>query len=185
MSATGSNRIRWRAAGGERLARPDSVRWTFLGANPVANAPRGRLGPLASLALWLVGICLLCWMTTWIHRPRHVRMIQFVAGYQTNLAVPHNVPGVKSAEALSLLDEGIINKSMVEILAPATLRKETDLAKSIAENTSPFLVINFFAHGGYDEKGPFLIPDDADTRWDPENRIRVGKILEIVAKQPE
>ena len=185
MSAPGNNNIRWRLTVGERPARARETRWSWLGANPVANTPKTLLGPLASMALWLVGLSALCWMTTWIHRPKHIEIVQFVAGYHSNLAVPHNVAGVRAAQTLSLLESGTIYKTMVEIQEPSTLRKDTDLAKAIGESKSPYLVVNFMAHGGVDDKGPFLLPDNATTDQDPENRIRVSKILEVIGRLPE
>ena len=185
MSAPGNNNIRWRLAGGERQARARDTKWSLLGTNPVANSPKVLLGPLASMALWLVGISALCWMTTWIHRPKHIQVVQLVAGYHSNLAVPHNVQGVRAAQTLSLLDGGTLNKSMVEIQEPSTLRKDTDLAKAIGESSSPYLIVNFMAHGGVDDQGPFLLPDNATTSQEPDNRIRVSKILEVMAALPE
>ena len=178
--------VRWRTGLSTTMISQHQPLWSWLGANPVANRPRYLVGPIAGLVLWLVGLCSLCWMMLWIQKPKSVVMLQFVAGYQTNLAVPQNVAGVRCADQILALKDGILNSRQIEIAPPMVLRKETDISKAISEKShAPLLILNFCMHGGYDDKGSFLIPDDADSSAGPKNRLRVDSLLAMLKKQPD
>jgi hypothetical protein len=184
MPVAGNKPIHWRNGLSKGAAIRHQPLWGWLGANPVANHPQTYLGPLASLALWLVGLSTLCWMMTWIHRPQRLQVLQFVAGYQTNLAVPHNVQGIRLADQLQDLVGQSLDGRIVEVENPVIVRRGTDIAEKIRQAKGKFLVLNFSMHGGVDEDGPFLIVDDADSSDAPENRIKISEILDILKKQP-
>lgn len=181
----GINPVRWRTGIDSGISAQHQPLWSWLGVNPVANRPRTFFGPILALVLWLVGLCCLCLMMLWIQSPKQIVVLQFVAGYQTNLGVPHNVGAIRFADQLVGLHNHQANEGLVAITPPQIVRKNTDLAKAIAQNQSQMLLITFCMHGAMDDKGPYLIPDDAGSSPDPENRIHIDEILEILRKQPE
>jgi|GEM_PF-1367380 len=177
--------VRWRTGIESGLNIRHQPLWSWLGANPVANRPRTYFGPIFALVLWLFGLCCLCLMMLWIQSPNRIVVLQFVAGYQTNLGVPHNVGGIRFADRLVGLRDHQANEGLFDIKPSQIVRKKTDLAKAIGQVKTPMLVINFCMHGALDDNGPYLIPDDADWSPEPENRIRFDEILEILHNQPE
>jgi hypothetical protein len=111
-------------------------------------------------------------------------VLQFVAGYQTNLAVPHNVQGIRLADQLQGLVGQSLDSRIVEVENPVVVRRGTDIAEMIRQAKGKFLVLNFSMHCGVDDDGPFLFVDDADSSDAPGNRIRISEILSILEKQP-
>ena len=181
----GINPVRWRTGIDSGINVRHQPLWSWLGANPVANRPRTFFGPILALVLWLLGLCCLCLMMLWIQSPQQIVVLQFVAGYQTNLGVPHNVGGIRFADQLLGLRAHQANKGLITIKPTQIVRKNTDLTKIIGQTKSQLLVINFCMHGAMDENGPYLIPDDAEWSPETENRIHIDELLQILRNQPE
>jgi len=181
----GINPVRWRTGIDSGINVRHQPLWSWLGANPVANRPRTFFGPILALVLWLLGLCCLCLMMLWIQSPQQIVVLQFVAGYQTNLGVTHNVGGIRFADQLLGLRAHQANKGLITIKPTQIVRKNTDLTKIIGQTKSQLLVINFCMHGAMDENGPYLIPDDAEWSPETENRIHIDELLQILRNQPE
>jgi hypothetical protein len=130
----------------------------------------GLLGALAGL---FVVVALL------LRPPPPFRLVLVSAGYETNLAVPHNVPGRK---AVAKLEAWAKDHPKVEV-APAALTADLKaLDKALAGCKSPTVVLFLAAHGAADEDGPYLFPEDFDR---PDARkVRLAQILDRLDRLP-
>lgn len=158
--------------------------WSWLVPKALRQQSFNTLAPLWAFMLWLVGVSSLCWILTWIRPPAKVTILQFVAGYQSNLLVPHNVPGVKCAEMIQMVGESSYRKGEVQVSPPLVLRGDTDWQKEIRGVNSPVLVVNFFVSGSTDENGPFLLPEDSGAAGRSPPFIPISSILESLKAQP-
>lgn len=182
---SGSKQVQWRSGLASGIPTRHQPLWSWLAPKPFTEGPRFMLGPLAGLTIWLVGLSALGWMLLWIKAPKKITIVQFVAGYQTNLLVPQNYPGVRCGELIQGLEGTHLASSDVKILPPLEFRQETDIGRAIGDIDSPILVLNFFMLGSTDKDGPFLLTDDADSAAGRTKLIRVSQILEFLKKQPE
>lgn len=158
--------------------------WSWLVPKALRLKSFQTLAPLWAFMLWLVGVSSLCWVLMWVRPPAKVTVLQFVAGYQTNLLVPHNVPGAKCAEMIQLVGESSFRKSEVQVNPPMVLRSDTEWQKEIMNVNSPVLVVNLFVTGSTDDKGPFLLPDDSGNEGINSSFLPFSRILEVLKKQP-
>jgi hypothetical protein len=175
---------KWRSRLETGNSRRHQPLWSWLVPTALRQQSFTTLAPLLAFSLWLVGVSSLCWVLLWVRPPAKVTILQFVAGYQSNLLVPHNVPGVKCAEMIQMVGESSYRKEEVQVSPPIVLRSDTDWQKEIRPVTSPVLVVNFFVSGSTDEKGPFLLPDDSGAAGHNTPFITIASILETLKAQP-
>ena len=175
---------KWRSGLETGNTRRHQPLWSWLVPTALRQQSISTMAPLWAFMLWLVGVSSLCWILTWVRPPAKVTIIQFVAGYQTNLVVPHNVPGAKCAELIQMVGESSYRKQEVQVSPPIILRSDTDWQKEIRGVNSPVLVVNFFVSGSTDEKGPFLLPDDSGSADHSTPYLAVFSILEALKAQP-
>ena len=130
----------------------------------------GLLGALAGLFVVVVLL------------PRPVkpfRLVLLSAGYETDLAVPHNVPGRKTVAKLAAW-AGANEK--IGVHRPDLTRDLSALDEALKDCKSPTVVLFLAAHGAADEHGAYLIPQDAS---DPvQARVRLTDILDRLEKLP-
>src|SRR5262249_39214949 len=121
-----------------------------------------------------------------------VHLVLLSAGYETNLAVPHNVYGWNGLEALQQWAEesganakGVaawlhLGKVGLETAARHTTKEDWDPAKW-ANVPEPTVVIFLALHGGADSKGAYLFLD-AEPGLDQEafekNRLRLDYLFD-------
>ena len=175
---------KWRSGLETGNSRRHQPLWSWLVPTALRQQSISTMAPLWAFMLWLVGVSSLCWILTWVRPPAKVTILQFVAGYQTNLVVPHNVPGAKCAEMIQMVGESSYRKNEVQVSPPLVLRSDTDWQKEIRAVNSPVLVVNFFVSGSTDEKGPFLLPDDSGSADHSTPFIAISSILEVLKAQP-
>src|SRR4051812_1571700 len=80
---------RWRSGSGTEMVRPKR------------SLPLVRIG--LALALFFGIFCGLVYLSTWLSPAKGTCLVVIGAGYEDNLAVPHNVYGRKGLEALTQL----------------------------------------------------------------------------------
>ena len=175
---------KWRSGLESGNSRRHQPLWSWLVPTALRQQSFNTLAPLWALMLWLGGVSVLFWVLMWLRPPAKVTILQFVAGYQSNLLVPHNVPGVKCAEIIQTVGEGSFRKGEVHVAAPLVVRSDTDWQKDIREVKSEVLVINLFMMGSTDEKGPFLLTEDSGSAAHPTPHMTLANILEVLGKQP-
>jgi hypothetical protein len=171
--------------------------WRLSGpGQPEAKLADWRKGRSASAASrrgrWRVGfawagflaVCAgFVWLSTWVRPPQPGRLVIFGAGYETNLLVPDNVAGLGGVKQLAALG----GKAPLLKLAPdgiLELRSDVAWEPTLERLKEPMLVLAISAHGGNDARGPYLLPNDADLRDTPRQRIRLEAILDQLAKLP-
>jgi hypothetical protein len=148
----------------------------------------GRPNRLKKGLFWLAG-CVVCGMAVWWFAvemtPAHsVRLVLVGAGYEENLALPHNVAGRAMLRDLAKMVEDpsrmvrLNNESIQELHTDSTWDRGLD---NLAEST---VVVVLAAHGGVDSKGAYLLPHDADTLDVEGNRVRLNAILDRLARLP-
>ncbi len=148
-----------------------------------SRAGSRRLTILTACAYFaLTGV--LVWVALWLWPPRASCVILVGAGYETNLAVPHNAEGRRSLAGLAAIARraptAMLWRSRGLRLArdPIPLTTRSTWERDLSTATEPTVVLVFAAHGGSDDEGPYLLPDDAANTSSPRNRLRVEAILE-------
>src|SRR4051812_21703050 len=114
-SPSSSPRRSWKTT---PLAPPgqDEPRWRSEEGRPLPR-PRRRSRRLRFLLgfLFLGRLCgLLVWVTLWLRPPRGTCVLMVTAGYEDNLAVPHNVHGREGVKALADMVRAMDDSDAVE-----------------------------------------------------------------------
>src|SRR5262249_20290862 len=104
------------------------------------------------------------------------------AGNETNLAVPHNVPGKQGLAALAAWA-----KEHDEIqVQQGDLDPDLKILNQMIDGRAPKALVVFLAvHGGADSDGPFLVPQgssQADPRDRARGRVRLTEVLDRLKK---
>lgn len=155
-----------------RWARPD----------PRGPAGWGRLAAVTALALGLLAATAAAvWLGLWYRPPRPVALVLVGAGYETNLAVPHNVPGWRSAERLAGTRAA---DGWVTTGPPLRLRAGDRWDRDLDAADAPTVVVYLALRGGADEQGAYLLPDDTTGRDDPGQRLRVADVVARLGQLP-
>ncbi|MFO0850726.1 MAG: vWA domain-containing protein [Gemmataceae bacterium] len=155
-----------------RWARPD----------PRGPAGWGRLAAVTALALGLLAATAAAvWLGLWYRPPRPVALVLVGAGYETNLAVPHNVPGWRSAERLAGTRAA---DGWVTTGPPLRLRAGDPWDRDLDAADAPTVVVYLALRGGADEQGAYLLPDDTTGRDDPGQRLRVADVVARLGRLP-
>jgi hypothetical protein len=157
-----------------------------------------RRGPLRLRRLqigvaWLsllVLTALLVWASTWLSPPRPARLVLLGAGYQDNLAVPHNVYGWQSLADLAQLTQsaGVFSFWGTHLLSlphgPLEVWSGTPWDKGLEDVSERTVALFFTLHGAADDQGAFLLTADADGAGQAKHRLRLVQVLERLAKLP-
>lgn len=133
---------------------------------------------------------LLVWVIYWLWPPKPACLVLIGAGYENNLAVPHNVYGWNSLDGLAELSKGGASGFMSwgsAILQlrydPKELTTDIEWDKGLADFNERTVIVFLALHGGADSQGAFLLPQD--TNFTEEQRLRVGQVLDRLAKIPD
>jgi hypothetical protein len=173
-----------RARTGRRLAwflRPaPSAAWAPAHVDRRTAARHPRRAHVALYAVSFLGFTgLLIWAWLWLspQQPTAVRLVG--AGYELDLAVPHNLYGMATIEDLTAL-EGERFRLVGE---PTVLPGDADWDDGLNSISSNTLLIYWNVHGGADREGAYLLSSrGADSS---RERVRVHAILDRIAKIPE
>jgi hypothetical protein len=148
---------------------------------------RVGIATLGALLAALVGIIL------WYLPARPPSLFLFANGYQTNLAIPPNVYGVKLVDQLDKWAQSSPDNLWGRELPdpkerPKSLSKDkaNDWFKDVDRiRFKEKTVVLFFAlHGGADQKGPYLLYNDAEPRDGEDGRLRIEAVLERLKDLP-
>ncbi|HYT92849.1 MAG TPA: hypothetical protein VEL76_29300, partial [Gemmataceae bacterium] len=170
----------------------DLPRWRR--EEPRPRQQRSRRGRFWLGLLFLAVLCgLITWLILWLRPSKGTAVLILTAGYEENLAVPHNVAGRDGAKALAEMVSGMETSGAVEggrLHLPKPPRLLTDVKEWAAglDTAREKTVLLFVAlHGGADKDGAYLLPQDALSpgaveQGDP--RLRLTTILDRLAQLP-
>jgi len=119
----------------------------------------------------------------WPRPPRPVRLVLIGAGYETNLAVPHNVPGRQGLRDLGHWAEdhntrwGRRGRPLLEVRAGELGREGDAVARGLQDCHASVVVLFLGAHGGADADGAFFLAHDADLA-DDTSLYRLDRVLD-------
>src|SRR4051794_2406881 len=183
----------WRrpvASGERRKTGPKWRREVDPAAPRRARRVKALKASAAILAFVVLG-ALLIWVSTWLWPPHPTSLVLVGAGYEQNLAIPHNAYGRKSLRSLAGLtvppgsssswDSGRLRLED----GPRIFTTDAPWDAGLARFRGRTLLLYLALHGGSDRDGPYLLPDDADARPVAENRLRLSAVLDRLAKLPE
>jgi hypothetical protein len=146
---------------------------------------------ITALALVTLGFAI--W-TTYFRPPRPIVLVLLRAGYEDNLAVPHNVPGANGGDAVARWAKGYTERSKKSKLEQARLIKGFEEARRKLEAPGLFqervetLAVYISAHGVAVPKdgalSPHLVADDDDLA-DPKDLIPLDDVLDALGKFPK
>ncbi|QEL19440.1 vWA domain-containing protein [Limnoglobus roseus] len=156
--------------------------WKSTGAAVPMAPRRATAGPLRHRTAWRLAsatvFCALCggmvWLVTWWSRPQPIRAIYLAAGYETNLAVPHNSYGRRWTTDVAVMKGG----------TAAELRRDVRWDAGLRGIKSKTILLTIAAHGGTDANGPYLLPTDAAPGPAAENRLRLKAVIDRLAGLP-
>ncbi len=159
-------------------------------SQPRPSRKRLKLFLVGAAAAAVLGFFL--WLIVRPDPPGHSAFVLVGAGYEENVAVPHNVYGREGLKALVewtagykkpfLLWGGEIPRLHHQTLEfRSTNRWDKDLDK-FGEQT---IMVYFALHGGVDGKGAYLLPHDADPHNPAESRLYLEDILGRLRQLPE
>lgn len=169
---------------------------------PRAAEPSWRQEPVAPRRLfrriqigsaWFAMVVLtamLAWASTWLQPPKPACLVLIGAGYQENLAIGHNCYGWQSLKDLAELaqDRSALAVWETNLLnlprEPLELRTDTAWYKSLQHFDEKTLVLSMALHGGADERGAYLLPNDADPQDNQKSRLRLTEVLDRLAELP-
>lgn len=154
---------------------------------------RNKLGVGVTLLFALTG--LLVWAILLLQRHRPGVLVLMGAGYETNLAVPHNVYGWRSLVELRRQSEaagtptffgGSGNLFSVEG-EPLEINSTTDWARRLAEagkRREDTIILYLALHGAADEHGPFFFRGDVTAQDQDRERglLRLKEVLDELGK---
>ena len=124
------------------------------------------------------------WALTWYQPPRPVGVVLVGAGYQQNLAVPHNSYGWQSLLDLADLESRTPHSPQTFAVkeGPRPLVEGFGWRDAL-QNVSEGAVLLFVsAHGGADREGPFLLP--GDYSGERSQRRRLNELFDALADLP-
>ncbi len=151
-------------------------------AAAAAKQPWSRKSQLALAGLvFAVVIGAMTWIILWLRPVKPFRLVVLSAAYETNLAVPHNVPGKTTAARLA--DWARANDKL-EVRQGDLTGDLAALKEGLKDCKEPTVVLYLAAHGAADEVGPYLLPQDADPRDPTRSRVRLPEILKQLGTLP-
>jgi hypothetical protein len=178
----------WRNAPAKGAARAGTPAWK--GAVESAAATRQPWSRKSKLLFGgaLVGVLVGAFVIVLLLlRPvKPFRLVVLTAGYETNLAVPHNVAGKRSGAQLAAWARNVSAHPSVEIeVREAALTDDLKTLETALEGCNePTVVLFVSAHGAADEQGPYLVPQNCEQPDPSAARVRLHKILDRLAQLP-
>jgi hypothetical protein len=171
----------WRDEGSsEKGHAPGRRKWHKEGEAKGPAEPRiGRGAKIALAAAALVAVGVGIWIVIeWLRPVKPFQLVLIGAGYESNLSVPHNVPGRRAIADLSDWAEHYNQwvgdeKKRIQI-TPKELASDANEANPLAaaieeakktqKKDSPTVVVYLTAHAAVDGEGAFLLPNNADPK---------------------
>lgn len=147
-----------------------------------------RIQTAIAFALFFVFCALLLWLITWLLRPKPVRLVLIGAGYEENLAIPPNPYGRHMLRGLvGLAREGPTSGFLrYDGAEPVDLRSGSAWDRSLNPNADEgTLLLVLGLHGGSDDKGAYVSPQDAGPGEEVVHRVRLEAILSKLASLPK
>jgi hypothetical protein len=158
-----------------------------------------RLGIVSLIFVACAGF--LVWACFWLAPPRAAALVLVGAGYETNLAIPHNAYGRETLRALAGLAGGPpkpfswLSGVLHLKHEPIELRTDTAWDRPLDRVDEKTVVLFLALHGGSDGRGAYLLTQDADPLApDAEpaddagagrrNRLRLTEVLDRLAQLP-
>jgi hypothetical protein len=177
----------WRdqAKAGDRKVEAQKA-WRKEPAVPAGTPKRpiARKAKLAGVFLAMAAvvggiIAVILWL--WPAKPIYVVLIG--AGYEQNLAIPHNVYGM---EGLNGIEELFKDKEKLARLD--RFQQPTSWQRAIQEFKSggkeKTIVLYFAMHGGADSNGPYLLFNNKAPEKDDKSLLRIDQLLKELERLP-
>jgi hypothetical protein len=151
---------------------------------------------LIAFALFAVACAALIWVSLWLMPADGTNVVILFAGYEDNLAVPHNVYGRNGAKALEELAASTTTPaSSFWSSGNLQLRHEprnfTDLGNwdsGLARSREKTILLYLAVHGGADPQGAYVLPEGTPApsgTGDPSQQfLRLEKILKRLKEVP-
>jgi hypothetical protein len=171
------------------IKSPEPARSPWRNEPPQRGRRRRRRLLLGGGVLAIVATTFI-WAASWFAPPPPVRMTLVGAGYEENLALPHNVYGWNSLRDLAALwEEGShasywAQRFWSEPPQPQRLNGDKNWQELFPAQDGKLCVLYCAAHGAVDEHGPYLLTDNATNKPTPQTRLRLTDLLEHLATLP-
>jgi hypothetical protein len=167
---------------------PELPGWRGGKANVALRNQRARRNWLiAGSALGvLIGLGVVVYILLWLRVPPPASLVLIGARYTLNPTVPPNPYGWRGLNLLADLTrpDGVARPFGASVGLLRALSEPLELTTAdpwdaaLDADTRSTLVVVFALHGGIDPQGAYLLPDDADGRDLPSNRLRLETLLD-------
>jgi hypothetical protein len=178
----------WRSAPTRsESAPPPGPRWRSEPATPRPDrVNRSRTILVALGFLFLLAAVL--WVCLWFWPPGPTGLVLLGAGYEDNLAVPHNVYG---RNALAQIADWARSGGAHLHGEPRELRTTTDWDIDLAKVRERTILLFLALHGGVDSQGAYLLtqnallPNNGEPRDETKEKLRLAEVIDRLARIPD
>lgn len=196
MRNSDSASISWRTAAAPPGSQASSLAWP--GTGQTERGPR-RFCRTRLLLAWLTlfsVVAVMIYVVLWLRPVAGTCLVLVGAGYEDNLAVPHNHHGMEGLRALADLGGAGSGGSWLRPAGLRVLHRPRSLVKveewdrglrTIPEKT---VLLFISMHGGADREGAYLLPHRAFQPLEPgkpeldRSKLRLETVLDRLAQMP-
>ncbi|QDU62430.1 hypothetical protein Pan216_32970 [Planctomycetes bacterium Pan216] len=157
-----------------------------------ARRRRTRLLKVGAFCLFFgVTLGVWIWVLLWYVPLQSSSIVLVGTAYEKNLELPPNTYGMQTLVDIlgqPLLEQRFLFKNVgVEKLGNEVrpFRVDVDWADGIEVVKTPTLIVYFSAHGGADQEGAYLLPQDARIANTSEDRVRMRSVIQRLGKLPK
>jgi hypothetical protein len=139
---------------------------------------------------FLVGAGVFVWVVFWFWPPPPARIVLVGAGYETNLAVPHNVYGREGLRSLAAWagdrpDSFYWRSGLLQLKSePTELVADAAWDRGLDDAGDRTVMLVFALHGGADADGAYLLRGDAAPERGERGKLLLADILERLKRLP-
>lgn len=191
MDNNPSKKPGWKKGGGPEKAPVGPAR-AWQKERGAAGAPAGmgrKVKLLGSLTGFFILLALLFWFIQWLLAGKKTALVLVVAGYETNLTLPHNATGRQGAEALrDMADKKDPNgnQNFTSYSPPTDFKHKADWqpAEKLAEMKEGVLLLVFSVHGVSDGPRNYFLRDGGSP-WDLKaQHLDLEEVLTVLEGVP-
>jgi hypothetical protein len=152
-----------------------------------AKRPMSRKAKMAAVGGLFMAVVggIVWWIVWWIFSISPAKPVYFVligAGYEKNLAIPHNAYGLEGINGVEVVLKANKKLGRVDRMAyPASWRHALQEFKD--KDREKTVVLYLALHGGADNAGPYLLFDTTPSK-DDKSLLRIGEVLKELKKLP-
>jgi hypothetical protein len=173
----------WRPGTSKDRSNEAQHKWRQRAAQPVKEkrpwSKRSKFLFRAGLLGAVIGLIVV--VILWLWPPKRIALVLVGAGYEENLALPHNVYGMNGLEGIQKAVQERERDYHVDYLGPDKITSWQDTLR--AQKNERCVVLYLALHGGADSRGPYLFKG-LHPGADSEEVLLVKEVLAQLKELP-